>query len=489
MTRPGHPRGCSCNSCSNTSGVTITVPGGPQGVQGIQGRTGSQGIRGTQGTQGTQGTGSQGFQGVQGRQGTQGTSGTIGTQGTQGATGSGAQGVQGVQGIQGSSELETALNVLYVSKSGNDSNDGTSLARAKLTVKSALQIATAGTTVYVKSGTYYENNPVTIPANVSLVGDNLRTTTIRPNNQTQDIFYVNNGNYITGLAFRGHLAPAAAIAFNPNGSAGNIITSPYINNCSSVTTTGTGMRIDGSVVGGGKSMLAAQFTQFNSGGKGIHILNRGYAQLISIYTICCDIGVLCESGGFCSLIGSDTSFGNFGLKATGVSELLYSGTAPTVNKNETEITISGLSQTPFVNNVVTFDNGTNYYTIKGVTPVSGGSSTITLVERIKDPVSSGTSAKFYQSSRITAAGHTFEYCGSGTNVATALPQAGGIPNQETEVIEELGGEVYYTSTDQLGDFRIGGDLTINRGTGTITGVTFDKSLFAVMTPYILAIEG
>jgi len=392
------------------------------------------------------------------------------------------------------SSNETALNVLYVSKSGSDSNNGTSLGQAKLTIKAALQVATAGTTVYVKSGTYYENNPVTIPTNVSLIGDNFRTTIVRPNNTTQDIFYVNNGNYISGLAFRGHLSPSAAIAFNPDGSAGAIVASPYVNNCSSNTTTGTGMRVDGNHASGGKSMLAAQFTQFNQGGKGIYILNQGYAQLISIYTICCDVGILCESGGFCSLIGSDSSFGNFGLKATGVSPQLYSGTSPNINVTDKIVTISGLSQTPYVNNTVTFDalpitNETNWYTVKGVTALSNGSSTITLVERIKNPVSAGTTARFYQPSRITAAGHTFEYSGSGTNVVTALPQNGGIPNQATEVTQELGGQVYYTSTDQLGDFRIGSDLVINRGTGTITGVTFDKSLFAVMTPYILALEG
>ena len=60
---------------------------------------------------------------------------------------------------------------------------------------------------------------------------------------------------------------------------------------------------------------------------------------------------------------------------------------------------------------------------------------------------------------------------------------------ENEVTELRGGKVYFTSTDQLGDFRIGTGLVINRVDGTITGRTFNKALFAVMTPYILAIEG
>jgi hypothetical protein len=301
--------------------------------------------------------------------------------------------------------------------------------------------------------------------------------------------YVNNASYVNGITFRDHVSPAAAIAYNPNGSAGVITQSPYVFDCSSITTTGTGMRIDGSVVTGGKSMLAGQFTQINLGGKGIHIINNAYAQLIAIYTICCDVSVLCESGGFCSLIGSDTSFGNYGLKASGVSNLLYTGTAAETPATFSEITINGLTHTPYVNNVVTFDDGTTYYSIDSVTTISSGSSTITLEQRLATTITAGTTAKFYQASRIMAANHTFEYCGAGIDLLNSRPQFGGIPNQANEIIQENGGQVFFTSTDQKGDFRIGADLKIDRGSGTIEGAAFERSLFAVMTPYILALEG
>ena len=397
-------------------------------------------------------------------------------------------GSRGLTGPIGPSEQSIALNVLYVSKSGDDSNNGTTLGQAKLTIKAALAIAGADTTIFVKSGDYTENNPLTVPVKVSLVGDSARSTTIRPLNTSQDILYVNNSSYITGFSFKDHVSPAAAIAYNPDGSAGNIYQSPYVFDCSSYTTTGTGMRIDGSVVTGGKSMLAGQFTQINLGGKGIHIINSGYAQLIAIYTICCDVSVLCESGGFCSLIGSDTSFGNYGLKASGVSGLLYSGTASAAPATSSTITINGLSHIPYLNNVVTFDNGTTYYSIDGATALSSGSSTITLDQRLATAVAGGTTAKFYQASRIMASNHTFEYCGSGTDLVTARPQFGGIPNQLNEIIQENGGQVFFTSTDQKGDFRIGTDLKVDRGSGTIEGIAFEKSLFAIMTPYILALE-
>jgi hypothetical protein len=79
--------------------------------------------------------------------------------------------------------------------------------------------------------------------------------------------------------------------------------------------------------------------------------------------------------------------------------------------------------------------------------------------------------------------------GTGNSLANALPATGAMPIQANEVQQLEGGVVVFTSTDQRGDFRIGDQLTINGSSGTITGETFDKSLFAVLTPYVLALEG
>ena len=64
-----------------------------------------------------------------------------------------------------------------------------------------------------------------------------------------------------------------------------------------------------------------------------------------------------------------------------------------------------------------------------------------------------------------------------------------MPIEANEVIQQDGGLVVYTSTDQRGDFKIGDQLTINGASGTITGDTFERSLFGILTPYVLAIEG
>lgn len=101
----------------------------------------------------------------------------------------------------------------------------------------------------------------------------------------------------------------------------------------------------------------------------------------------------------------------------------------------------------------------------------------------------GALVNFYQRSYITASGYLFEYIGAGTNYG-ALPQIGRAdPIQANEVNMLSGGKVFFTSIDQNGDFRVGPGLLISQANGTLSGRAFQKSLFAEMTPFILAIEG
>lgn len=451
--------------------------------------------------------------------------------------------------------IEPVENVVYVSKSGNDTNSGRDLQNAKLTIDAAVSVANAlqastpaGTTVIlVKAGDYTENNPISMSQGVSIVGDNLRTVSIRPANLTQDIFWVRARCYITGVTFRDHLSPSSAVAY-PDTGAGDIFTSPYVQNCSSITTktltnagsfvvgvtykietlndgiggsstdftligaasnaigvefvatgvgsgtgnaytvVGSGMRIDGNLAGGLKSMVSDAYTQFNQGGLGIHILNSGYAQLVSIFTICCIAGVKCESGGTCSITNSNNSFGDFGLWADGAGDVLYTGTL--VSNTRTTINVSGLVERPAVNDAVQVTDGVNtqYILVREATSLVNGVSTIRFSETLEFVPSPGP-VSFRQISLITASGQTFEYVGTGTDLLTSTPRLGGVPIQENEIRETDGGRVNFTSTDQFGDFRIGSGLTINEEAGVIEGDTFDRSLFAVLTPFILALEG
>ena len=115
---------------------------------------------------------------------------------------------------------------------------------------------------------------------------------------------------------------------------------------------------------------------------------------------------------------------------------------------------------------------------------------VTLGEAVTRPdlFPDGSIANFYQRSYISASGYLFEYVGAGTNYG-ALPQRGvADPVQAKETVQLNSGKVFFTSTDQNGDFRIGPGLVISQATGVLSGRTFVQSLYANMTPFILAIE-
>jgi hypothetical protein len=387
----------------------------------------------------------------------------------------------------GNISLNTSAKIIYVATNGSDSNNG-SINSPFRTIKAALAVAAAGTSVHVAPGVYLENNPVTIPANVSLMGDNLRSVFIDPVTPAADLFYVRNGSYVWGITIRNYTGNG--FSYDPATPTQNVFVSPYIQNITSSTTTGTAVKIDGNLVSAisTKAMIVGFFTVINRGGIGIYILNSGYSQLVNIYTIACDIGVKVESGGFCTLNGSDCSIGNFGLIATGVGPLQTSGSTVGYSiQGSFLISHPGNSQ-PNVNTVMVLPGDPEFYTIDDIIPFDAQTTRVIVQQIYPGNLAPNTQVEFYTRSSIIASAHTFEYVGAGTNPATALPQYGGIPIPAQEVIQTGGGVVTFTSTDQKGNFKVGDGFIINQATGTITGDYFYQSLFAQMTPYILALS-
>jgi hypothetical protein len=218
----------------------------------------------------------------------------------------------------------TVTNLLYVTKDGSDTNTGKKLGDAKATIRGAIAAATTGTVIKISAGSYVENNPIKIPEQVSLVGDSLREVSVTPQNQG-DLFYVSNGNYIAEMSFVGPANSGAIFAFNPD-EVGYFNQSPYIQNCTNFIPNSTGLKVDGNhAIGPTKSMVLDSYTQYNQGGVGASMTNEGYAQLVSLFTICDDVAVFCGSGAACDLTNSNSSFGNFGLVADGVGPLKYTG--------------------------------------------------------------------------------------------------------------------------------------------------------------------
>jgi hypothetical protein len=96
-----------------------------------------------------------------------------------------------------------------------------------------------------------------------------------------------------------------------------------------------------------------------------------------------------------------------------------------------------------------------------------------------DPTPGGTALvvrRAFSQTRLT--GHDFLNIGTGgvttTNYPSTPTQA---PSQGNEIIEQRPGRVYYVSTDQDGNFRVGGFFRVNQATGvaTLNASAFDLS--------------
>ena len=255
-------------------------------------------------------------------------------------------------------------NIIYVSKYGNDDNNGRTEGSAKLTIGAAAAIAQSGDTIMVRSGFYIEENPIGLRTDVTVTGQDLRLVTICPQ-YDDDVFYVRRGCLIENLSFSFGKVPfyvgevvtpivftkGAEVAFPPPIGIGGARSgylepgpanegptgrwrSPYIRNCTNFMSGSIGMKINGdhatvldpSNLGNDlKCMVCDSFTQYNENGIGVSITNNGYAQLVSIFTINCNIGIYCDTGGSCDLTNSNSSFGNFGLVAVGLGRTEFTG--------------------------------------------------------------------------------------------------------------------------------------------------------------------
>ena len=272
-------------------------------------------------------------------------------------------------------------NIIWVSVDGDDANSGLLEGDAKRHIGAAAAIAQEGDTIIVRSGVYEENNPIGLRSDVSVHGQDLRLVTVVPENPQWDVFYVRRGCLIENLNFAGEthstICSGAAVAFPPTtGHTGSETfarsgytedgpvtpgpsgrwRSPYIRNCTNFMTGSTGMKINGDFADAPepgqdlKSMVCDSFTQYNENGIGVSVTNSAYAQLVSIFTINCDIAIYAASGGQCDLTNSNSSFGNFGLYADGTGDDEYVGVVTGFVNNLDQQTLTATS-TPAVSTV------------------------------------------------------------------------------------------------------------------------------------------
>ena len=266
----------------------------------------------------------------------------------------------------------SVTNVIHVNEDGNDGFDGFTLKTAKRTIGAACTMAQVGDTIRVAAGLYTEDNPVVVPNNVTIDGDDLRQTQVTPSNTGVDLFHAKNGTLFQNLSFVGAANTGAVIAFPPDGSAGIITQSPYIRNCTNFIPNSQGLKVDGSHAEGLKSMNVDSYTQYNQGGIGVTISNNGYAQLVSIFTICNVTGITAVSGAQCDVNNSNASFGTRGLVASGVGTVNQTG-AVSVDGIEADntITVGSLTSRPFTGQA--FYIGELFNEVRSITVTNAGS--------------------------------------------------------------------------------------------------------------------
>lgn len=408
-----------------------------------------------------------------------------------------------VVNVTDSSTLQFGLNstsLIWVSVDGDDTNDGFQPYTPVRTLKHALSLVAQGGVVSVGPGTFSEVCPMVVPRDVSIIGAGLRVTQIEPTlaTNTNSMFLVDSGAYLTSMTFAGHQAGAWAVRFNStadNTSIGAadagayIFKSPYIQNCTSYTaqddsgvagstsdgTTGGGMLVDGDDCASNspiRSMVVDSYTQINLDGPGALVTNNAYAQLVSFFGTFCSYHVKATNGGQVNLSNSTTDFGTQGIVADGKSpSAIYTGTASAQSAGENNFVVTALttntigsSNRPAQGQVFVVDGNT--YTITGAAPATGG-YTVTFYPVLSGALSGGETVSFYQRSQISTSGHTMEYVGAGTNY-NALPFNGGEPIPANEIVELNGGRVFYSTTDQLGNFRVGAQFSVNGTTGEVT---------------------
>jgi hypothetical protein len=134
-------------------------------------------------------------------------------------------------------------------------------------------------------------------------------------------------------------------------------------------------------------------------------------------------------------------------------------------------------------NVLFAGDTSKYYRVSAVSETNTSAETalirltesVTTARAIADN-EAGTVTTGFSNVRLT--GHDFLNIGTGDFTTTNYPGSETQPpNQEREVTETAGGRVYFSSTDQKGDFRVGDLFRIEQSTGvaTLNADAFDLS--------------
>ena len=251
-------------------------------------------------------------------------------------------------------------NVYYVATTGSDTNDGKTIGTAFASIQKAAQTVPNNATIFVKTGTFSEILPIKLGSGVAIVGDSQRTTIVQPANSTYSngtMWQVGNGNMLKSMTFTGMTGfvgntsypsdittatiGGVFVGFNPDSPIST--KSPYVFECTAISTGGIGAYVDGSVhATGNRSMLFHAYTQINNDGVGYYINNGARAEVVSCFTYFCWFGLATANGGYIRGLNNNNSYGRYGASSRGydASETVITGslTGNMLTTNGTSVT-------------------------------------------------------------------------------------------------------------------------------------------------------
>ena len=386
--------------------------------------------------------------------------------------------------------------------------------------------------------------------NLSIIGQSLRSCIVHPTvaTETNNLFEVSSGSFIQNLTFLGVKAGTGTgntldavlpetqgwnVAFYNNAM---IAKSPYIQNCTNFSDseidnsdlrahnprggiagdttsapTGGGLCIDGGAVNTNsplRSMVADSYTQVCLNGPGILVTNNGFTQCTSSYAFFNRYHIKALNGGQANLAASTTDFGNQALVADGQSSVAVftSNIDGAVDDESTTFNINaptrgtvwhGTATKPQENMLVTV-NSITYPVLSSVerTDTEGNAGWTVTISRplataratnqgVDGAIDDDAAVSFFLRSQIASSGHTMEYVGSGTNY-NALPENGGVPNDDNQIVEANNGRVWTAITDHNGRFSVGDFFTVDQRTGaiTMTGGSFATEIDSDQSPQL-----
>ncbi len=312
-------------------------------------------------------------------------------------------------------------NIFYVSKNGNDSNIGDSVQGPMLTIKAALARADASTQgpveIHIYPGEYEEVFPIEIPTNVSVVGHNMRGVIIKPTagTNTNNCFLMNGETTVQHVTVKDFFSPGHAFSFATN----TVVTSrsPYVQNVTVITA--------GSVTSASDP--------------------RGFAQG--------------DAGKGALVDGANV------LSASNEASMLFHSVT-FITPGVDAVTMTNGVRVEWLNSFTYFANR-GLYAVRGVT---GHLSTDGSTTQFGAEIRSIGSANVYGNFGAVADGadtimyliqHNFAYIGSGKFKDNDPSRV--IQTQETSQLNT--GNIYFSSTDHLGNFRIGDEFFVDLESG------------------------